>query len=125
MGHGKTRVHCFSGCSQADVLKAAGLTWRDLRPGKVTPEIRQRMTLEDQRRALERQLGLVIVLGAIEKGKRAYWNAAERRIRGELQEVRLRLEPEKVWQEWRERQVQARIKKYGFDELWRQVYGVS
>lgn len=33
MGAGNTRLHCFGGCAQADVLRAAGLAWKDLRPG--------------------------------------------------------------------------------------------
>lgn len=125
MGAGFTRVHCFSGCAQADVLRAAGLTWRDLRPGSVAPEIRQRMTLEDQREALKQQLGLVMVLGAIEKGKKAYWGAAERRIRDEIHKLRCAIEPEKVWQEQNEARIQQRIKKYGFDQLWRKTYGMD
>src|SRR5882672_11701867 len=47
MGQGNTRLNCFGGCNQADVIKAAGLTWRDLKPGGVmTPEIRGRLADE-------------------------------------------------------------------------------
>lgn len=31
MGNGNTRLHCFAGCSQGDVIEAAGLQWKDLR----------------------------------------------------------------------------------------------
>lgn len=31
MGRGNTRLHCFAGCSQLDVIEAAGLQWKDLR----------------------------------------------------------------------------------------------
>lgn len=125
MGAGNTRIHCFGGCVQADVLKAAGMTWKDLRPGGVVaPAIRERMTLEDWREQLERQLGLVAVLGAID-GKRAYWAAAEKRIRGELNQLRAKLEPEKVMQEYREQRFHKRVKKYGIEQLWKEeVYGI-
>src|SRR6185312_14209745 len=87
MGGGRTRLHCFGGCHQADVVRTAGLEWKDLRSGSVQPFIRERMTLEDQRKSLERQLGLVAMLGAIEKGKRNYWGAAEKRIRQEIEQL--------------------------------------
>ena len=34
MGGGRTRLHCFAGCAQKDVLEALGLTWRDLTEDK-------------------------------------------------------------------------------------------
>lgn len=34
MGGGKTRLHCFAGCTQKSVLGALGLTWRDLTADK-------------------------------------------------------------------------------------------
>jgi hypothetical protein len=62
---------------------------------------------------------LVIVLGAIDKGKRSYWDAAEKRIRSELTEIRWKLEPEKIWQEQRNQQIEEQIRTHGFDNLWR------
>lgn len=116
MGNGNTRVHCFGGCSQLDVLEAAGLTWRDLRPGEVAPAIREQMSWHDQSEALERQLGLIAVLQAID-GKPAYWQAAERRAAGELELLRCRMEPEKVLQEYRGRMA----RELGFEVAWREV----
>jgi hypothetical protein len=118
MGQGRTRLVCFAGCKQADILSVKKMTWRDLRLGPVTPEVRQMMTLEKRYEALERQVGLAAILQAIDKGKRAYWSAAERRIEAEIQELRPLLEPEKVFQEWRERMFKKRINKYGWDEMW-------
>jgi len=113
-------LKCMSaGCDTRDILAAAGLKWQDLFDGAPSPELRQRMTLERRRDALERQLGLVIVLGAIEKEKRRYWAAAERRIRGELEEMRCWLEPDEVVREWRERRFQARLRQIGWDGIWR------
>lgn len=128
MGDGRTRLHCFAGCSQADVLRSAGMTWKDLRPGDVSSEIRQRMTLEERKEALERQLGLVIWLGTLEKGKRPYWRKAYRRIRRELDEIRCWLEPEKVVQEWQDRQFQKRVRRVGWNGIWQEFwrqYGVD
>jgi len=123
MGNGKTRIVCFAGCDQSDVLKTVGLTWRDLRPlGKIAPVIRWRLTLEDQKESLERQLGLAMMLQAVERAKRTYWAGAERRIRGELEQVRCRLEPEKVMQEYRERTFRERVRKHGFTRMWEE-YG--
>ena len=34
MGAGRTRLHCFGGCSQKSVLDSLGLTWRDLTEAK-------------------------------------------------------------------------------------------
>ena len=31
MPTGNTRVHCFGGCHQADIIRAIGLTWKDLK----------------------------------------------------------------------------------------------
>ena len=111
------------GCKPEDILTALDLRWSDLFYGKATPEIRTRIGYKAQRQALERRLELVMLLQSIDRGKRAYWSAAERRIEAEIQELRPLLEPEKVFQEWRERMFQKRINKYGWDELWRQVYG--
>ena len=115
-------VRCQSrGCNVEDICSAIGIRVSDLFYEKTTPRIRARTARIEQMRSLERQSGLVAVLGAIDKGKRAYWLAAERRIEAEIQELRPLLEPEKVFQEWRERMFQKRINKYGWDEMWRQV----
>lgn len=80
------------------------------------------MTLEERKESLERQLGLVMWLGAIEKGRRAYWAAAERRIRGELGQLRCELEPEQIIREWQERQFQERVRRVGWDAIWQEFW---
>ena len=115
-------VRCMSqGCDTKSILDALGLGWGDLFAGKPTPAIRERLSLEDQYEALDRQLGLIAVLGAID-GKPAYWNAAEKRIKAEIDQLRCRLEPEKVYQEWRERMLKARVKKLGWERMWSELY---
>jgi hypothetical protein len=118
-------LKCMSaGCETVAILEALGLRWSDLFDGKPTKEVRERLTWQEHRDSLERQLGLVAVLGAID-GKRAYWAAAEKRMQGELQELRCRLEPEQVWQEYRERMFQARVRRDGWERVWEAAYGVD
>lgn len=113
-------LKCMSaGCETSAILAAMGLSWDALFNGKPKPEIRAILSLKEQKDSLERQLGLVAVLQAVEREKRAYWAAAERRMRGELEQVRCRLEPEEVWREYQAR----RIKQCGFEKMWEEVYG--
>lgn len=115
-------LKCMSaGCDTRDILAAVGLTWQALFDGKPPPEIRRRVGLREAKEVLERQLGLVIVLGASEKEKRSYWAAAERRIRSELSSLRCELEPEKVIEEWRERYFQQKLQRSGWDGLWAEL----
>lgn len=111
-----------AGCDTKDILAALGLTWADLFWDKQAPlEVRERLTWEEQREKLERQLGLVAVLQALEPGKRAYWFGAEKRIRGELDAVRCRLDPVGMWREERERRLQEKIRRMGFEKMWEGV----
>ena len=49
MGGGKTRLHCFGGCSQRAVLDALGLTWRDLSPDtRIDPEVIRQIRAADR-----------------------------------------------------------------------------
>ena len=114
-----------NGCETSAILAALGLKWTDLFEGKPTPEIRARLGLEDLLDNLHHQLGLVIALGAVEKAKRNYWAAAERRIRGEIDRVRCKIRPEEIIQEYREREFRARLKRLGWEGLWRSVRDVS
>lgn len=96
MGAGNTRVHCFAGCSQADVLKAVGLTWRDLKPGRtVDPEIKGRLADERKLEKLQRQYGLMLWLASAEPKKRLYWEAAIRRVLAEMEPLYWKLMPGK------------------------------
>lgn len=64
-------IKCMSaGCETRDILAALGLGWGDLFEGKPTPQVRARTSLYDQRENLERQLGLVLWLKALENGPR-------------------------------------------------------
>ena len=99
----RSRLWCPSGCKADDILAAVGLTWKDTlytQRGSLSPEEykaqRRKQELRAAKESLERQLGLVIMLRATEKGKQAYWAAAEKRIRQELFCVRWELEREKV-----------------------------
>jgi hypothetical protein len=117
-------LKCMShGCDTKTILGAIGLTWAALFDGKPPPEIRRRVGLREAKEVLERQLGLVIILGAIEKEKRSYWAAAERRIRSELSDLRCQLEPEKVIEEWRKRCFQQKLQQLGWDGLWEELNG--
>lgn len=112
-------IRCMSnGCETLDILKALGLGWSALFDGRPTREIMERLTLQDQRESLERQLGLVMVLGAVEKGKRAYWSGAEQRIRRELAEIRCRIEPEIIYKEYQQREFAGRLARLGWGKLW-------
>lgn len=86
MGYGKTRLHCFGGCDQRDVLRAVGLTWTDLRPdGDVGAEIKGRLADEQKLEKLQRQYSVMQWLAVVEPEKRRYWAAAMRRVLAELE----------------------------------------
>ena len=94
-------VKCMSaGCDTRDILKALGLTYSDLFYDKASPQVRARTSLRDQREDMERELGLICWLSALEPGK---WNALEKQVRADLQLVRCRIEPLRMIQEWRGR----------------------
>lgn len=95
MGQGKTRLHCFSGCCQADVLRAAGLTWKDLRPGDVTPELKGRLGDERKLERLQQRYGVMQWLTYVEPEKRRYWEAAMRRVREEMEPLYWELMPDR------------------------------
>lgn len=115
MGQGKTRLHCFAGCYQADVLRAVGLTWKDLRPdGDVGAEIKGRLADEGNLERLDRDFGLALWLLAIDHEKKRYWRAAAKRIGTERRELRDQMYPE----EKRARDFQERVRKVGWDGIW-------
>lgn len=100
MGAGRTRLHCFAGCAQRDVLKAAGLSWKELKPGSVdSPRIRHRMTDERKLEKLLRQYGLALWLLSAEPGRSRYWEAALRRMVGEMEPLYWCLMPD--WEKFR------------------------
>ncbi len=96
MGGGRTRLHCFAQCTQDAVLKAAGLSWRDLRPeGGLNPTLQREMREREAWEKLNRQLGLVRWLQAAEPGKRRYWEAAERRVIADMEPLYWSLMPDR------------------------------
>jgi len=55
MGDGRTRLHCFAGCSQRSVIDALGLTWRDLRREEsFDPEVQRQIREVEARREAEK-----------------------------------------------------------------------
>lgn len=123
MGNGRTRLKCFAGCAQGDVVRSAGLKWSDLRPGEVSAEIRARMNARDERDNLERRLGLVMVLEVLEPRKRNYWLAAERGIRKEMLSYMAKHEPEKAWRYYQKRRYHKALKSGSVERLWVELYG--
>lgn len=115
-------VSCRShGCTVREICAALGIRVADLfYDAKVSEETRARLSLAEQLERLERQLGLVAVLGAID-GKPAYWMAAERRIRSELDEVRCQLDPVTVLYERRGAKFREQVRRHGIEWCWRQV----
>lgn len=95
MGQGKTRLHCFGGCDQADVLRAAGLEWKDLRPGDVPSEMRNRLSGEEKLEKLQWQHALMQWMAVLEPGKRRYWEAAMRRVVKEIEPLYWEVMPDK------------------------------
>lgn len=90
-------------CTVKEICGALGIKVSDLFDERASPEIRRRVGLREQKDRLERQLGLVMFLRAIDKGKERYWAAAEKRLSWEVFWIRCTLEPEKVIQEHRKR----------------------
>ena len=120
MPNGNTRLHCFAGCSQHEVVNAMGLRWYDLTPEgeiELTKELRQRLKDSDRLDRLRRQNGLALIMQAVEPEKRNYWKAVERNTAIEGQRLRDKLYPEQKLQREHEARVQAIIREYGFDEL--------
>lgn len=97
---------CMSqGCTQDEVLRAMGLTWKNIlgeRPS--TPELSQRLKDERRLRQLEERERECIVNQYFYDQKRfRYWRKAEEGVRRELMTLRNRLYPEdQVLRETRE-----------------------
>jgi hypothetical protein len=99
-------IRCMShGCDTRDILDAMGLSFSDLFFDKMTPQVFARTQIYDLRESLERELGLAMWLGALEKP--AYWRVVERRIVAELLAVRCKIEPLVVYREQRSAQWQV------------------
>lgn len=96
MQNGNTRLNCFAGCAQADVLKAAGMMWRDLKPGgAVDRELRGRLADEGKLEKLTRQFGLALWLEAIEPKRSRYWQAVMLRVIREMEPLYWKIMPDR------------------------------
>ena len=117
---GRSKVHCFAGCYDLDVLASKGLTVGDLYADKrtMTPAIRQELSDRDRLAILERRHGLFIMLQAVEPEKRYYWAAAERNVLVEIRQLRRTLFPVEVYYQRRAQRIRRITAEYGFDELW-------
>ncbi len=83
----KLLVHCFAGCSAADIVAAVGLTLGDLFPERIAD---QSPLTRAQRREAARQSGLTAALGELSRESTIVEIAAESIRRGS------KLEPEDV-----------------------------
>ncbi len=111
-------IKCWSHqCSSADIMRAWGLSLRDLCGGdrQVDPAVREKVRDEERMRMLERRLSLVTVLLALEPHRRNYWLTAERRMRKELKELTFKLYPERK----RVYDLQIRVRREGWDAMWK------
>ena len=84
-------------CTVKEICGALGIKIADLFEGNPTPQVRRKVGLRDRKDALERKLGLVIMLRAIDEER--YWTRVEKRIRRELFWVRWELEQDRVEEE--------------------------
>jgi hypothetical protein len=109
MRNGKTRLHCFAGCPQADVLRAIGLTWKDLRPdGEVGAEIKGRLADEAKLERLQRRYGLVQARRILEPENRRYWEAAARNLLKELEPL--------YWEVMPDQEKFDKVRKFEIDD---------
>lgn len=111
-------IRCMSnGCDTRDILDAMGLTFSDLFRDAASPQVRARTSLHELRDNTERRLGLVMWLAALDSD----WAMIQKRIERELAIIRCKFEPAKIYQEYREREFQARLKRLGWRKLWEEV----
>lgn len=115
-------IRCMSaGCDTRNILDAMKLRFTDLFYDAATPAARAQGSLRNTWEDLEHELGLVVCLEALEPAKFRYWLAAEKRIRGEIDLIRCKLEPLKVYREWRGRvwqQMSYSQKQKHLEEAW-------
>jgi hypothetical protein len=120
IGTGRDRSVVFKcqsqGCDKGAIIAALGLTWQDVLGDQVvTEEVRQRLRDEKYLHRLEwRWLGMRMMVAA-DPAKRRYWEAASRRVDGDIEKLRDKLYPERA----RRRKMQAAIRRLGWNEIWR------
>jgi hypothetical protein len=97
-GPDRTRVHCFYGCKQDDILAAVGLTWKDCyyEQRVSSPETRKRMFMVQQLEVRERRIGLMEMLLLYEPAREQYWSKAIANTETEIIWLRRTLYPDKL-----------------------------
>lgn len=117
---GRSKVNCFAGCDDLDLLSSKGLTVSDLYADKreITPEIIKRWSDEERLELLERQYGLAIMARVVLTTERNYWRVVEQNVFEQMHDLRDTLYPEEKAQREQAAEVQRIIAAYGFEELW-------
>ena len=119
--NGSTYLHCFRGCTTAEILSAKGMRMGDLFADsgfKPSPEMRRVWADEERLKLCERQHGLAIMAQAVLPEERPYWAAVERNKAVEIGQLSDKLNPSEKKRRKREHEVQRIIREYGLTELW-------
>lgn len=116
----KLSVHCHAGCNSDDVLAAIGLSWRDLRRERLSSEAYRELmkTIKDKEKLakLDRDYGLMLWLSALETSE--YWLREASRTGREHNALYRKIYPELAAKKQAERDLQAKIKRIGWDAMW-------
>jgi hypothetical protein len=118
---GKTFLHCFRGCTIAEILSAKGMRLQDLFENSgfnPSPEMRRVWADEERLALLQRQHGLAIMAQAVLPDERHYWRTVERNIAVRGRALKDKLYPEETKRRDQAREAQRIISEYGFTELW-------
>lgn len=118
--NGATGIYCFGACETQDVLRAVGLTFSDLFPGRksITPELQRSLENEKQLERLEHQYGLAIMARAVFPDERRYWAAVEQNLFEKIYWLRSEIFPSEKKAREKEAETQRIIAEYGIECLW-------
>ena len=116
-------LKCWSGCELEAVTKALGLRRSDLwyENGPLPDEVAKRLSDERYLANLEYRGALAYWLSVIEPGKCRYWQAAHRRMRHEYRLLWCEIYPVEALKMRHVKALQARIRRIGFDGMWKLV----
>lgn len=93
-----------AGCDTRDILKAMGLTWKDVMGERIhDPVLRIRMSREAQAEAAKESWLSARLLMSVEPEKAKYWQTVALNAHADWQRLRCRLEPESIFREYRGR----------------------
>ena len=117
---GTVIIKCWGGCSTEDVLAALGLGWKDIlrERGQLPPEQRQRLRDEKRLAAMERRLGLVIMAQAVMPREKRYWQAAEKQLAKDIENLKDKTKPGRAEAREKRAKLDWFIAKFGWDRLW-------